>query len=63
MCVCVLAGMESTFSISSCPHSRNVQPALTGKIREFFIASEEVEWDYAPSGLNKFTGVPLVEDP
>ncbi|KAG8184023.1 hypothetical protein JTE90_011521 [Oedothorax gibbosus] len=57
------AGMESFFSITKCPHSRNVQAALTGKIREFFIAAEEVEWDYAPSGLNKFTGVPLVEDP
>ncbi|GFR24902.1 hephaestin-like protein [Trichonephila clavata] len=57
-----IAGMESTFTISQCPHSHPVGPVLTGITREYYIAAEEVEWDYGPSGINKFNGLPLVED-
>ncbi|CAH1794449.1 unnamed protein product [Owenia fusiformis] len=31
----------------------------TGNTREYFIAAEEVTWDYAPSGRNKFNGTSL----
>jgi FtsP/CotA-like multicopper oxidase with cupredoxin domain len=36
-----------------------------GKVRIYYVAADEVEWDYAPSGLNKmmgtkFTGYPNV---
>ncbi|XP_042894912.1 hephaestin-like protein isoform X2 [Parasteatoda tepidariorum] len=57
-----LAGMESVFSISRCPHSRPVVTNLNGVTRNYYIAAEEVEWNYGPSGINKFNGVPLVED-
>jgi manganese oxidase len=26
------------------------------KVRTYYVAAEEVEWDYAPSGMNKITG-------
>lgn len=32
---------------------------LTGKTRLYYIAADEVEWDYAPSGKNLFTGEPF----
>lgn len=33
-----------------------------GQIREYFIAADEVDWDYAPSGMNMINGMPLDED-
>eukprot|EP00123_Amoebidium_parasiticum_P018481 comp24220_c0_seq1/m.44577 comp24220_c0_seq1/g.44577 ORF comp24220_c0_seq1/g.44577 comp24220_c0_seq1/m.44577 type:complete len:705 (-) comp24220_c0_seq1:209-2323(-) len=35
---------------------------LTGKVREYYIAAVEQEWDYAPSGRNQLHDVPLDED-
>ncbi len=33
------------------------QPASTaGKVRNYYVAADEIEWDYAPSGINQFTG-------
>ena len=36
----------------------SAQPAVagTGQTRSYFIAAEEVVWDYAPTGLNQLTG-------
>lgn len=33
--------------------------STTGRVRTYFIAADEVDWDYAPSGLNKITGKPF----
>jgi manganese oxidase len=30
-----------------------------GKVREYYIAVDEVEWDYAPSGIDQTTGKPF----
>lgn len=35
----------------------------TAKVRTHYIAAEEVMWNYAPTGMNVFKGVPLLEDP
>jgi len=29
----------------------------SGKVRTYYVAADEVEWDYAPSGLNKMMGM------
>jgi FtsP/CotA-like multicopper oxidase with cupredoxin domain len=31
-------------------------PALKGQTRTYYIAADEVQWDYAPSGMNQITG-------
>ena len=31
--------------------------ASTGKIRTYYIAADEVDWDYAPGGVNKMMGM------
>ena len=54
--------MESFININRCPHIRPMEPKLFGKVREYYIAAEEEEWSYAPSGLNKFNGLPLEDD-
>jgi FtsP/CotA-like multicopper oxidase with cupredoxin domain len=33
--------------------------ATTGKTRTYFLAADEVDWDYAPSGINQITGLPF----
>ena len=33
-----------------------------GKVRNYFIAADEVLWDYAPSGSNQITGQPFTDD-
>jgi hypothetical protein len=33
------------------------------KVREHFIAADEVEWNYAPTGTNLVSGLPIAEDP
>jgi FtsP/CotA-like multicopper oxidase with cupredoxin domain len=42
MCVCASASSE---------------PQLTGKTRTYYIAADEVDWDYAPGGVNKMMGM------
>lgn len=36
--------------------------APPGKIRTYYIAADEVEWDYAPGNMNGFTGKPYDGD-
>jgi hypothetical protein len=36
--------------------------AAASKTRHYYIAADEVEWDYAPSGMNKITGQPFDDD-
>jgi len=31
----------------------------SGQVRTYYIAADEVEWDYAPSGINKMMGMPF----
>jgi manganese oxidase len=33
--------------------------APTGRVRTYYVAADEVEWDYAPSGLDQITGKPF----
>ena len=35
----------------------NAAPQSPGKIRTYYVAADEVEWDYAPGGVNKMMGM------
>ncbi|GFY46394.1 ceruloplasmin, partial [Trichonephila inaurata madagascariensis] len=57
------SGMETFFRVHPCNNTRpDEQEALKGKLREVFIAAEEIEWDYAPYGFNFMSGLNLTED-
>lgn len=30
-----------------------------GQVRMYYVAADEVEWDYAPTGINHMTGKPF----
>lgn len=47
MCVCTV--------LSVCTSSARAE----GKVRQYYIAVDEVEWDYAPSGIDQLTGKPF----
>uniref|UniRef100_A0A8C1ULQ4 ferroxidase n=1 Tax=Cyprinus carpio TaxID=7962 RepID=A0A8C1ULQ4_CYPCA len=56
----VQAGMQSFYEVSACGSSVSSTEA-PGKERHFYIAAEEMVWDYAPSGMNYMTNKSLTE--
>ena len=36
----------------------NLNFTVTGKVRTYYVAADEIEWDYAPSEVNPMTGEP-----
>jgi manganese oxidase len=48
--------------IAACGSDSNpavVPAAAAGKTRTYYIAAEDVAWNYAPTGVNQITGVPF----
>jgi manganese oxidase len=41
------------------PTAAGAALVCAGKVRTYFIAADEVQWDYAPSGTNLITGQPF----
>ena len=39
------------------PLGHQAQPGPAGKVRTYYVAADEVEWDYAPGGVNKMMGM------
>lgn len=72
---CALAAPASvpntTSSAAACAASMNGQlpeplPVdfhFSGNIRRYYIAAEQIEWDYAPTGWDNWLGVPLHVSP
>ncbi|XP_060098309.1 ceruloplasmin isoform X1 [Heteronotia binoei] len=54
-------GMQAIFEVKNCqspaPSSKG-----TSNVRHYYIAAEEILWNYAPSGINNFTGEELISD-
>ena len=54
------AGMQAKYTVrSDCGKAPTKKPS--GKVRRYYIAAVEVEWDYAPSGQELLEGIPLEE--
>ncbi|KAI7056389.1 hypothetical protein KC340_g17678, partial [Hortaea werneckii] len=45
------------------PSPTPAQWTYSGNVRRYYIAAEEVEWDYAPSGWDNWLGVPMANSP
>jgi FtsP/CotA-like multicopper oxidase with cupredoxin domain len=48
--------LASLFLASACASDTEARPS-SGRVRTYYVAADEVEWDYAPSGLNKMMGM------
>src|ERR1043166_6801545 len=46
------------FVLSWVGDSINAKPVAASETRHYYVAAEEVAWDYAPSNLNQITGQP-----
>ncbi|XP_067134536.1 hephaestin-like protein [Centruroides vittatus] len=58
------AGMYASIFVERCnKRLKPVGPSNRGRVRKYFIAAEEVIWDYGPSGYNQFTQNKLIDDP
>lgn len=52
------AGMAALYEVRPCSRQAEA-PSLEGRVRKYFIAAKDVQWDYAPSGLDRLTGKQL----
>src|ERR1043165_4256842 len=49
-----IAGLAQLAATPAAPQAKNV--GVTGRVRTYYVAAEEVEWDYAPLGMDMTTG-------
>lgn len=54
-------GMKVFLSVKSCYGTGHFNDQLSGKVRRYFLAAEDEDWNYAPSGTNLFDGMSLTE--
>lgn len=54
------AGMGAFYEVRPCSQQA-LEPALKGKVRKYYIAAKEVQWDYGPSGHDRSSGKQLSE--
>ncbi|XP_059711943.1 ceruloplasmin isoform X5 [Haemorhous mexicanus] len=54
-------GMQALFKVEDCKKSTPSHSEST-KIRQYFLAAEEIIWNYGPSAVNHFTGQELIVD-
>lgn len=54
-------GMQAIFEVKNCK-SPVPPPKQSTSVRHYYIAAEEIIWNYAPSGINHFTGEELIHD-
>ncbi|MGA8150643.1 MAG: multicopper oxidase domain-containing protein [Terriglobales bacterium] len=56
--ISVVWGIVLSFGVPAfCAAQTTAAPS--GKTHTYYVAADEVEWDYAPSGINKMTGKPF----
>ncbi|XP_064318834.1 hephaestin isoform X3 [Phalacrocorax carbo] len=56
----IQAGMGALYEVRPCSRQAPA-PTLEGKVRKYYIAAKEVQWDYGPSGLDQSSGKQLSE--
>lgn len=54
--ITISVGMYALFNVSQCSAKPTETQTLSGKTRTYYIAAEEVIWDYGPSGNDNFKG-------
>lgn len=52
--------MAAIYEVRPCSRQAP-EPTLQGRIRKYYIAAKEVQWDYGPSGRDSSSGKQLSE--
>ncbi|NWX86835.1 HEPH protein, partial [Nothoprocta pentlandii] len=56
----IQAGMAVLYEVRPCSRQA-AKSTLKGRVRKYYIAAKEVQWDYGPSGLDRSSGKQLTE--
>jgi manganese oxidase len=59
LCVFGVGGLAQLAATSARLRPRQDLPAAGARVRTYYIAAEETEWDYAPLGIDMMTGKPF----
>ena len=54
-----VGGLAQLGASPTAPQAKDDINATGGQVRTYYVAAEEVEWDYAPLGINMNTGKPF----
>ena len=55
-CLVAVSGLTRLAATSAAPQPLQDSPAAAAVVRTYYIAAEEIEWDYAPLGIDMMTG-------
>ena len=58
-CLFGVGGLAQLAATSARPRPQQDLPTADGRVRTYYIAAEETEWDYAPLGIDIMTGKPF----
>jgi hephaestin len=59
VCLVAAGGLTRLAATSAGPPSQQDVPTAGGRVRAYYVAAEETEWDYAPLGIDMMTGQPF----
>jgi hephaestin len=59
VCFFGAGGLAQLAATSARPRPQQDLPTAGGRVRTYYIAAEETEWDYAPLGIDMMTGKPF----
>jgi manganese oxidase len=59
LCLFGVGGLAQLAATSARQRPRQDLPAAGARVRTYYIAAEETEWDYAPLGIDMMTGKPF----
>src|ERR1700726_4568295 len=56
VCLFLVGGLAQLAATSARPRPKQDLPTAGGRVRTYYVAAEETEWDYAPLGMDMTTG-------
>ncbi len=59
VCLLGVAGLTQLAATSAAARPQQDLPTAAGRVRTYYVAAEETEWDYAPLGIDIMTGKPF----
>jgi FtsP/CotA-like multicopper oxidase with cupredoxin domain len=59
VCLFGAGGLTQLAATPASPRSQQDLPTAGGRVRTYYVAAEETDWDYAPLGIDMMTGKPF----
>ena len=59
VCLVAVGSLTQLAATPAAPRPMQDSPTAGGRVRTYYIAAEETEWDYAPLGIDMMTGEPF----